>query len=394
MPAYTAPPSSARPSKGHVLLMRAARQPKARGVRDYVGAGDTPVADGAVRGQVPSVYTPGWAASNEASLAYAAAATAVDDGAHLYYGTSYFCFTPCIADNPLNCVQLCANSVCPQAAPSCCPSCYGRLCGTPCTACLQRCTRGLLCCQCYKSFELETFETAEDSLAALLALQPNEAVPEELAGVWSFLGNPWGEQLISTSTMEWDAEKRILRGDHAFMREGWVERGDACGACQQCVMATGFQPGLYFTFDEALHNAVINLTLDCRCCPGVVFWRPCASACGAERFPCVQAPGYCIPIPTCINNNTWTVIGGAADGGGPMDSRNRQIGACGIPLTCFNAAYSTGRVARRDGTRIERNWELYTKWVAARAGTLRATRMKTAPYAFGVRAPHAEDMQR
>lgn len=273
------------------------------------------------------------------------------------------------------------------------PVSYNALCAAPCTACCIGCAGFLNQLQGIE-YENEWFETQEDALAALLAIPANPDVPEQIAGVWGFYGNPWGEQIISLSTLDWQAETRVLRGDHIFVREGWVERGDACGAFQQCIMSTGCQPGLFILFkDDSLHNARIYLTLDPVCCPGSCFWAPCAKACGTGRFPCATGVGYCLAIPQFINENTFTVIGGS-EAPAYNDWRNRQIGACSLPLTCCNLSYTTRKLTHRNGARLARNWELYTKWIEARAGTLKGMRMRTQPYGPYSNQPALQQMER
>lgn len=247
-------------------------------------------------------------------------------------------------------------------------------------------------------------------------------MPEELTGVWSFEGNPWGEQLVSFAVFDFDKEKCVpppalpsrpisprvgsslpgrsarlrllllradgwgagrrrravpsggapplrryeLRGDHIFIREGWIERGDACGALQQCLMALGAGPGtnLYFPNgkDGDLVKGTMNLTLDCRCCPGAICCYPCTKVLGPETCPNAAPgyPGYCIQVCDCINANSFTSIGkGPAPGG--MNWRNRQSGFCGLPMTCCNFSYTARRVATKNGP-IEPDWELYKTW--------------------------------
>jgi hypothetical protein len=399
---------------------------------------------------VPSFPTESWVLLLPETQAYLEAATAVDNGKLLAFGTTFCCCSPLIVDNPLYNVQLMANSIFPQNGASMCPSrwaqprhtwfpsrarrfalpaapcastrrptcparrlalhasrtlptlpfppfalpaSYNALCGQPCTACFI-CGAGCLNkLQCV-TYDYEGFETQEDALAALLAVPANPAVPDQIAGVWGFHGNPCGEQMISLSPLEWKSNTRILRGDHIFMREGWVERGDACGAFQQCIMSTGCQPGLFIRFkDDSLREARITLTLDPVCCPGTCFWCPCATICGKDNFPCATGVGFCIAIPQFINSNTFTVIGGS-EGPKYTDWRNRQIGACSLPLTCCNLSYTTRKLAQRDGTRIDRNWELYNKWVQARAGTCKGMRMLTQPYGEFMKQPGAQEMER
>jgi len=313
----------------------------------------------------------------------------------LAYGASYCCCTPYILDNPLNDIQLLSNSIFPQAAASCCcPDWYGQLCGTPCTHCLLGCSACMLKCQGISVVQ-ETFDTQEQALQSLLVLPDNPMIPDEIAGVWGFFGNPWGEQLISMSTGDWDVKKRMLRGDHAFVRAGWVERGDACGAFQQCIMSTGCQPGFLITFkDDSLHQARITLTLDPVCCPGTCFWACCGKVCGTQAFPCAGGDGYCIGIPQFINGNSFNVIGGE-EGPQYSDWRNRQISACGCPFTCCNFSYTTRKVAHRNGDKLQTNWELYNKWIDARAMTQKGMRMCTQPFGpYDGSQPRAQNMER
>lgn len=212
-----------------------------------------------------------------------------------------------------------------------------------------------------------------------------------------------------------------MRADHVFIREGWLERGDCAGATQQCLMATGCQvtsadlalhnpnpshslaihlrpepspepchltttdacprrppprqPGNVILFPDApdsFARAKLHLTFDCRCCPGAVVCAPCTKLLGPEACPHAAPghPGYCIKVCDCINENSFTAIGGGpgvfADGepAGSMNWRNRQSGFCSLPLTCYNFSYTTRRVALPDGTPIQPNWDLYKKWRA------------------------------
>mmetsp|Transcript_26785 Transcript_26785/g.90338 ORF Transcript_26785/g.90338 Transcript_26785/m.90338 type:complete len:180 (-) Transcript_26785:36-575(-) len=156
-------------------------------------------------------------------------------------------------------------------------------------------------------------------------------------------------------------------------------------------MATGCQPGNVILFPDApdsFARAKLHLTFDCRCCPGAVVCAPCTKLLGPEACPHAAPghPGYCIKVCDCINENSFTAIGGgagvSADGepAGSMNWRNRQSGFCSLPLTCYNFSYTTRRVALPDGTPIQPNWDLYKKWAEARTGTARTMRMRTSPY--------------
>lgn len=135
------------------------------------------------------------------------------------------------------------------------------------------------------------------------------------------------------------------------------------------------QPGNVILFPDApdsFARAKLHLTFDCRCCPGAVVCAPCTKLLGPEACPHAAPghPGYCIKVCDCINENSFTAIGGgagvSADGepAGSMNWRNRQSGFCSLPLTCYNFSYTTRRVALPDGTPIQPNWDLYKKWRA------------------------------
>jgi len=361
--------------------------------------GEVSIDDGAPHGAVAQAWVPSICPCVDTSGndAYSAVADKYQPsaGSPVFYGTSFTCSKPTIVDVPLNYIQVMMNSLVPQRGPSfcCCKptsACCGgetddhSSCGKCCTGCLVNITKCALATQCYEQHDVEFFETHEEALEALLALPHDPAVPEELTGVWSFEGNPWGEQLVSFAVFDFDKEKYELRGDHIFIREGWIERGDACGALQQCLMALGAGPGtnLYFPNgkDGDLVKGTMNLTLDCRCCPGAICCYPCTKVLGPETCPNAAPgyPGYCIQVCDCINANSFTSIGKGPEPGG-MNWRNRQSGFCGLPMTCCNFSYTARRVATKNGP-IEPDWELYKTWVEARSGTQRTMRMKTTPF--------------
>lgn len=116
------PPPVAPPSAKYVAKARTLRKREAAGA----GPPPPPVADGAVRGEVPSFSTQERVLQLPESQAYLEAATAIDGGKFLAYGTTFCCCSPSIIDNPLYDVQLMANSFLPQNGASMCPSRWAR----------------------------------------------------------------------------------------------------------------------------------------------------------------------------------------------------------------------------------------------------------------------------